>query len=87
MFWKKREPEVRDPLPIPDVRMWRVEQTDGFRNIEAHEYEKCNRSVTFYLITGSRWRFYEYIGWEHQWIRVKVCELNWDYVMSIEESI
>jgi len=87
MFRKKREPEVREPLEIPPLKTWRVEQTDGNRSIEAHEYSRDDRYVTFHRLIQSNWKLWEYLGWSHTWTREVVCELNHDYILSIEESI
>jgi hypothetical protein len=102
MFWKKNEraaksvvPQVitePDPKPIPAMVMWRIEQTDGIRTVEAHEYVKEDHYVTFYRWTGSDWRNNGWLAlntvtWRHRWVREVVCELNHDYVIAIEESI
>lgn len=104
MFGRKKDPrgtaasvvpkivDVPEPKPIPQASMWRVEMTDGYRTVEAHQYVKGDRYVTFVRWTGSHWKSNEWLGlstvtWRHEWVTEVVCELNNDYVMSIEESI
>ena len=106
MFGRRKEPGkaarshvpevITEPAPmtIPPMVMWRIEQTDGRRTIEAHSYEKGDRYVTFYRWTGGFWKhrnWYRPTGepalWRWTWIKEVVCELNHDYIMTIEESI
>lgn len=102
MFRKRSDPRTRanslvpdptnipEPKPLPPTKMWRVEMTDGYRNIEANGYWKRDGYVAFYRHVGSNWTgpwAFMDNGYRHRWVNKIVVELNSDYVMSIEESI